>query len=414
MAFNFSDTEPQAQTQDDESLRRKARAYDMLFGGGDDDARLTQAENQVVSDRSQPEAPYQRPKRSRAQSIFGGILEATRGGHYAGQRMLYEPQINAREDFDLANRARTRRDVREQQNVNTLTNQYNRQSNEAFKLQRQQLMLGKAESDIGKTNAQIETERARQDYLHGIAEKARRGTSKAAAPGSMIFQDTGQVTEPGDPNAYSKGKGTSVFGPYSPGQGLYNKQTGEPKVLPSPGAAAAAKGGGRGAASVLSSKAIQVEQRKTKALQDNKNKIDKDRSAIDKKWEGFDTTSQTFPDGSPNPYFGQKQRELDELYKRDTQNKNGIQRGYEAEMRLAGGGVQHYEYPPTTENMDPTGQADEAAMRPATGEEVDTERLKQELGPGEILVHDPDSGRYFAAHESQRDELETEGYEPID
>ncbi len=172
MAFNFSDTEPPAQTQDDENVRRKARAYDMLFGGGDDDARLTQAENQAVSDRSQPEAPYRRPQRSRAQSIFGGILEATRGGHYAGQRMLYEPQRNAREDFDLANQQRIRRDTRDQLNVNTLTNQYRRQSDEGFKIQRQQLLLGKAESDIGKTNAQIETERARNLLLlHGSVKK---------------------------------------------------------------------------------------------------------------------------------------------------------------------------------------------------------------------------------------------------
>jgi len=397
----------------DEERQRKVDYYDKMVGSEGDDTRLTLAENSAVSDRSQPEAPYRRPKISRGKQIIGSILEATRGGHEAGQRMLDQPGIEAREDFDLATKARTRRDTRDQQNVNTLTNQYNRQSNEAFKVTRQQQLIGKGEEEIGLASARAGTERARQELYTAQARKAEQPTYKSARPGSLLFgEQSGKVVEKGNPELYGKSSGsrTSVFGTFNPGQGIYNRESGTIQTPADPGAARSARP--QPGAAGLSNKGVQIEHNKSQAVLGQKKSYDARRDQTMKKWEGFDTQSQTRPDGTPNPYYGQFEREIQELNRWDAQKKNMIERSYQNELGRAGmGGGDAYQYGTTSENMDPSGLADANAMKPAEGDEVDVEALRQELGPGEVLLFDPESGRHFAAPEDRLDEFLNEGYE---
>jgi hypothetical protein len=409
MANKYTVSVPELQ---DEERQRKVDYYDRMIANQGDDTRLTQAEDVAVSDRSQPEPAFVRPKVSRGKRILGSFLESTSGGHRIGQRMLKEEP--AREDFDLAVQARARRNVRDQQNVNTLTNQYNRQSNEAFKLTRQQQLIGKGEEEIGLAGARMETERAKQDLYRAQSQKALNPTYKATKPGSLIFgEQTGTVTQPGDPNTYGKSSGsrTSVFGTFNPGQGIYNRESGVVQTPANPAAVRATKAPGGAGGAALSGKGLQVETNKSRALLGQKKSYDSRRDAIEKRWEGFDTSSPTRPDGTPNPYSGARERDLEELNKWDSQKKNLIQRSYQNELSRIGQTPDNFEYGATTENMDVTGQADEAAMTPASGEDVDVESLRQELGPGEILLFDPESGRHFAAPEAREDEFLAEGYE---
>jgi hypothetical protein len=389
-----------------EEAGRKINAYDRMYGDQGDDSQLRLAENSLVEARSRPQAQLVRPKVSTGKKILGSFLESTAGGHRIGERMLGEK--SAREDFDFANVARAREERNLEANVNTLRSQRTRDVVEPWQLRNQEALLGKTDAEIGLASERGRTEQSRQGMLGAQEERMRRPTVKAARPGSLLFSEKGQV-QAGSAEAYGKAGSatrTSPFGTYSPGQGIYNRDTGTIQTPTDPRAAAAARpASGAGAPST---KVLQVEGNKSKRLIDHQKMEKTKRDQIIKKWQGIDTTSPTRADGTANPYAGALQKEIADHDTWNNQQKNLIQRSYENELNRLGQDVEHFQY-------GDEGGADANAMQPAEGEDQapDTDAMKLELQEGEILFHDPETNRYFAAPADRMDELLGEGYEEV-
>lgn len=389
-----------------EETGRKVAAYDRMYGARGDDSELRVAEDALVQARDRPQAQLQRPKVSTGKKILGSFLESTAGGHRIGERMLGQKQ--AREDFDLANVARQREERGLEANVNTLARRRTRDIVEPWTLRNQEALLGKTDAEIGLAHERVFTERARQGYYAGQEEKARRPNVRSARPGSMLFSEQG-VKERGDPTAFQRSTPrTSPFGTYSPGQGIYNRETGKVQTPTDPRAAAAARPAGH--AGAVDTKTLQVEGNKSKRLIDHQKLEKVKRDQIMKKWEGVDTQSPTRPDGTPNHYVGALQKDLANHDQWNNQQKNLIQRSYENELGRLGQDVEHFEYPGGGEAPDAN------AMQPAEGEDQapDTDAMKLELDEGETLLHDPETNRYFAAPAERIQELLDEGYEQVD
>jgi len=371
-------------------------------GGVADDAslaparsdRLRLAEEAVISARGRPQQQFVRPKIPLGKKILGSFLESTRGGRRIGERMLGEEQ--AWENFALAKQAREQEQKGLEANVLTLREQHRREAIEPGTLALQQANIGKAEQQGKLAIAQAATELAKRGHYEAMGEKSRRPTVQFGRPGAVTYK-AGELISEGDPDVYGRAAGFP-FGPISPGAGVVNRKTGQITIPAKPKAAAGA-----------TAKALQVEHNKSAALISQKERDTQKRKQIAAKWKDYDTTSKIRKDGSPNPFLGAMQRELDEQDRVDAQAKNLIQRSYENELNRIGEPVQHFEYPPEG------GIPDANAMQPAQGEEPeeDIEALRQGLGENEIMMKDPTTNRYFAVAAERLEELLAEGFEEV-
>ncbi|MCI0725056.1 MAG: hypothetical protein L0338_39740 [Acidobacteria bacterium] len=392
-----------------EEQARKQALFDQMFGDYPSDTDLTRREELLMSEREAPEAPYTRPKRSRRREIIGSILGTLPGTQRLGERLLYEPELRAREEYELGVAGRGRREARLERNVATARAQRAREIIEPWQLRNQEALLGKTEAEIGRARGQ-------EEAAYALAEQRRRPRSLITRPveagGKIKLPMTDKsILDLGEaPKRVSR---FSPFGTFSPGQGIFSRETGEIKTQADPRAAARARAAAGRAANPT--QARQVESSKSARLIAQKKLYDQRRGQIERDWEGIDTESPTLPDGKPNPNLGLKQNALDELNTWDTQQKNLIQRSYENELeRIGEAAGETYEYPTTVEGIGPSGINPAEVPATEAGGELDPEAMRLELQEGEVMVYSPETGKYYAIPEEQLDEALDEGYEPVD